>query len=864
MSLFEKMFKPPLKEWEQEYGRPANGPQSRDRIGHPVGQMVAEPEPENFGTFRPYIPSSFHMRELTFLPLLAGTVLGIIFGASSLFLVLKVGLTVSASIPVAVISITLFRLASRIGFQNTTILENNIVQTAGSAGESIAFGVGVTMPAIMILGFDLEIGRVLLVSVLGGLLGILMMIPLRRALIVEQHGLLKYPEGTACAEVLKAGASREDQMAAQGIRPGSEQAAGVLETETGAVTIFTGFAIGLVYKALNVAFKLWKDIPEKIFGAPFAAGSVSAEISPELLGVGYIIGPRIAGIMCGGGVLAYLVLIPAIKFFGSQVPGIVPPGLVPISGMNPAQIRGAYILYIGAGAVTAGGIISLLRSGGTIWRGLKHGLSDFGFSNAAKAGSARVDRDLSMKLVLGGIIAMVAVIMLSPSLNLWLNPIGAVLIILFGFLFVTVSSRLTGEVGSSSNPISGMTIATVLFTCLIFLAIGWTGPSYFVTALSIGGIVCIASSNGGTTSQDLKTGFLIGATPRNQQIAILIGALASAIALGPILLKLNAAATVYVPSVTFEPVTRQLSTDVKSLPLYQGSFQPPTGNAHRLWTLSQAQQGLAPGEYLVNTYGKVDYRLTRNFPADLKVREGEVSKNKESLSGVQAVTDGSLYRAWHKLDDTGAPTGRYLVNDWNEAVYLVDPGINGTHNTRPDGSTVTKFDAPKATLVSYIIKGILSRQLPWALVLLGVMIAITLEISGISSLPFAVGVYLPLSTSSPILFGGMVRHFVDLYVRRKMEGRNLTEAEVIAETDRSPGVLMASGYIAGGAIAGILIAFMAGVLSNVDKSITDWSNASNPFFRGPYADALSTIPFVVLITVLYLVGNEKLLASRKA
>ncbi|MDQ6677694.1 MAG: oligopeptide transporter, OPT family [Acidobacteriota bacterium] len=802
------------------------------------------------------------MRELTFLPLLVGTILGIIFGASSLFLVLKVGLTVSASIPVAVISITLFRLASRLGFQNTTILENNIVQTAGSAGESIAFGVGVTMPAIMILGFDLEIGRVLLVSILGGLLGILMMIPLRRALIVEQHGLLKYPEGTACAEVLKAGASREDQMAAQGIQPGSERAKGVLETETGAVTIFTGFAVGLVYKALNVAFKLWKDIPEKIFGAPFTAGSISAEISPELLGVGYIIGPRIAGIMCGGGVLAYLVLIPAIKFFGSQVPGILPPGLMPISQMGPGQIRGAYILYIGAGAVTAGGIISLLRSGGTIWRGLKHGLSDFGFAHIAKAGSARVDRDISMKFVLGGILAMIAVIMLSPSLNLWLNPIGAVLIIIFGFLFVTVSSRLTGEVGSSSNPISGMTIATVLFTCLIFLAIGWTGPSYFVTALSIGGIVCIASSNGGTTSQDLKTGFLIGATPRNQQIAILIGALASAIALGPILLRLNAAATVYVPSVTFEPVTQTQFTDVKPLPFYQGRVQPPTGSGNRLLTLPQAREGLAAGEYVVNSSGKVNYRLTRNFPSDLKAPEAEVGREKERLRGVQAVTDDSVYRVWHNTNDAGARTGRYLVNDRNEAVYLVDPGINGTHNTRPDGSTVTKFDAPKATLVSYIIKGILSQQLPWALVLLGVMIAITLEISGIPSLAFAVGVYLPLSTSSPILFGGLVRYFVDLYVRRRMAGRNLTEAEIIAETDRSPGVLMASGYIAGGAIAGILIAFMAGVLSSVDRGITDWSNAFNPFFRGSYSDALSTIPFIALVILLYLVGREKLLASR--
>ncbi len=861
MSKLGKMFKQPLKEWEREYSNTGDAP----KIKESVGRMVAtDPEPEYLTQFRPYIPSRFHMRELTLMPVLVGTLLGIIFGASSLFLVLKVGLTVSASIPVAVISITLFRLLSKMGFQNTTILENNIVQTAGSAGESIAFGVGVTMPAIMILGFDLEIGRVLLVSVLGGLLGILMMIPLRRALIVEQHGELKYPEGTACAEVLKAGASREDQMAARGIESGSEESAGIAETETGALTIFSGFAIGLVYKALNVAFKLWKDIPEKVFGAPFAAGSISAEISPELLGVGYIIGPRIAGIMCGGGVLAYLVLIPAIKYFGSQVPGLLAPGLMPISQMSPGQIRGAYILYIGAGAVTAGGIISLLRSGKTIWRGLKHGLADIDFGGKRKiAGNARVDQDLSMKFVLGGIIAMVAVIMLSPSLNLLFNPLGALLIIVFGFLFVTVSSRLTGEVGSSSNPISGMTIATVLFTCLIFLVIGWTGPSYFVTALSIGGIVCIASSNGGTTSQDLKTGFLIGATPKNQQIAILIGALASAIVLGPILLKLNDAATVYVASVTFEKIDRPIYTDTRPLNAYEGVVKPPTGNKYRIWETTTPQLGLPAGEYVVNPYGKINYRIVRNFPEGIHAPANQVGTQKESIGSAQSITDGNLYRVWNKQDDVGAPSGRYLVNDSNEVVYLVDPGINGTHTLRPDGTRVTKFDAPKATLVSYIIKGILSRKLPWALVLLGIMISLTLEISGIPSLAFAVGVYLPLSTSSPIFIGGLVRHFVDLYVRRKMAGKNLTEQEMTAETDRSPGVLMASGYIAGGAIAGIMIAFMAGVLSGVDTRLTEWSLAHNPFFNGPWSDLLSVFPFIALVALLYLVGKEKLLAPRK-
>src|SRR5882762_4413011 len=298
---------------------PSNPPNEfPDIVGpHPVNPILAR--------FRPFIPPRARLRELTPLPLIIGTLLGMVFGASSLFLVLKVGLTVSASIPVAVISITIFRLLSKLGVRDSTILENNITQTAGSAGESIAFGLGVTMPAILILGFDLEITRVMLVAVLGGLLGILMMIPLRRALIVQQHGYLKYPEGTACAEVLKAGASEESRAAASE----SAKAAAHSESNTGAKTIFTGFAIGLVYKFAMVAVKLWKDTPEKVFGAPFKAGSVSAEISPELLGVGYIIGPRIGSIMCAGGVLAYLVLIPAIKFFGEGMTGPLAPGNIP-------------------------------------------------------------------------------------------------------------------------------------------------------------------------------------------------------------------------------------------------------------------------------------------------------------------------------------------------------------------------------------------------------------------------------------------------------------------------------------------------------------------------------------------------------
>jgi putative OPT family oligopeptide transporter len=831
------------------------------------------PDNPYLATFRPYIPAGVRLPELTALPLIIGTLLGMVFGASSLYLVLKVGLTVSASIPVAVISITVFRLFSKFGLRDATILENNIVQTAGSAGESIAFGVGVTMPAIMILGMDLEFTRVMLVAMLGGLLGILMMIPLRRALIVAQHGYLKYPEGTACAEVLKAGASDESRKAAAA---GSAQHASAADegAATGAKTIFGGLGIGFVYQVLMTGLKGWKDTPEKVFGAPFKAGSISAEISPALLGVGYIIGPRIASIMCAGGVLAYLVLIPAIKFFGEGSTAILPPGAVPISEMGPSQIRGAYILYIGAGAVAAGGIISLFRSLPTIWSGLKGGLADLRGGPAATANAPRTDQDLSMKFVIGGIIALIGMIMAFPQLGLQINIfvafMGAILIIAFGFLFVTVSSRLTGEIGSSSNPISGMTVATLLLTCLIFLIIGWTGPAYYITALSIGGIVCIASSNGGTTSQDLKTGFLVGSTPKYQQIAILVGAFASALILGPILLLLNDSATVYVPRMSFEPATQSVTVDstrAASLPAYAEPIKPAAGDYRVLKNEpgAGAVAGLDPGEYLIDSSGKVAYKVEENFPATLRVDPSQAGAP-EKLKGPQANTDTGSYRPWHKTDTEGGPAGRYLVNDQGAAVYLSDPGINGIHKTRPDGSAVTKYDAPKATLMSYIIKGILNRQLPWGLVLLGVMIAIVLEMSGIPSLAFAVGVYLPLSSSSPIFIGGMIRWGVDRYLRKKLKDKKLTEDELVAETDKSPGVLMASGYIAGGALAAIVIAILQGVprpaLAAFNKSVEDWATLHNPLFHGDSSDMLSMIPFLILMLLLYLVGREVLLTSK--
>jgi len=761
-------------------------------------ESPASPRPKH----EPFILPQTLMREFTVRALVVGTILGVMFGASSLYLVLKVGLTVSASIPVAVLSLALFRMLSKVGLRDATILENNISQTAGSAGESIAFGVGVTMPAIMILGFDLELTRVLLVSVLGGLLGILMMIPLRRALIVKEHGVLKYPEGTACAAVLVASPGAVAEMRAA-------EAAG-LGKAPGAKSIFTGLGIGVVYNVLNRAVRLWKDTPEKVFGAPYNGASVSAEISPELLGIGYIIGPRIAALMCGGGVLSYLVLIPMIKFFGEHLQAPLAPGRIPIADMQPDDVRGAYVLYIGSGAVAAGGIISLFRSIPTIWHGLKEGLRDVGLFKTARTGVnvvvPRTERDLSMKFVGVGIIVLIAAIVAAPMIldaSYMVKFVAAILIVVFGFLFVTVSSRLTGEIGSSSNPISGMTIATLLLTCLIFLIVGWTGGGYYVTALSIGAIVCIAASNGGSTSQDLKTGYLLGATPKYLQVAILFGSFASALVLGPLLLALNNAKVVYVP-------------------------------------------------------------VSEVAPAGLHVDVSTLTSS-EKLKGPQASGDSRTYLVWHKSDPSGGASEKYLVDSSGNAVWLVDPGINGTHTHRPDGSSVPKFSAPKATLISYIIKGILGHKLPWTLVLLGVMIALTLEMSGVPSLAFAVGVYLPLSSSSPIWAGGLVRWLVDAYTRRKHKGKRLTEDQLTAEGDKSPGVLLASGYIAGGAIAGILIAILAGVplLAPIDNRFNEWATAHNPVFNGPYADALSMVLFLALCGFLYLVGRESLLGPKK-
>ncbi len=727
----------------------------------------------------PYVPDSESPPELTLRSILLGAGLGILFGASSLYLLLKVGMTVSASVPISVLSITLFRALSRsFGFRRATILENNVVQTAGSAGESIAFGVGVTMPALVLLGFEMDWTRVMTVGVLGGLLGILMMIPLRRAFIVAQHGKLPYPEGTACAEVLIAGE-----------KGGSS-----------AVMVFVGFGIALVYKFLAVAGKLWSDEPSQNLYSVAADGSktglkgaaVSGELSPELMGVGYIIGPRIASLMMGGAVLSYFVLGPLIVNIGEQLTVPVAPAVLSgtdpatdkglIRNMGPSEVKSNYLRFIGAGAVAAGGIISMFRALPLILASVLSGLRDLRGSSSSDAATKRTSRDLPIAVVFFGAIALVLVLMMVPSLGLGFSPqglLGAVMILLFGFLFVTVSSRLTGEVGSSSNPISGMTIATLLMTCLIFWLLGKTDPSAMLTALTVAAVVCIASSNGGTTSQDLKTGFLVGATPSAQQIAIVVGAVSSSLVIGVTLLALNSAGVHY--------TNQNLPTTALVVPEDAPREQP--GKPH--------------------TDDKSVYRVVH----------------------VRARSEGQ----------TDIMPGRYLVDDQGIAKYRTDLPINRKATIMDDGKEAPKaFEAPQPQLFSSIIEGILGGQLEWGLVIVGGLIAVSLELARISALPFAVGMYLPLGATSPIFIGGCLRWLVDRW-------QGISESDADQET--SPGILLSSGYIAGGTLCGLMMAFFAFLPSSFTEMLQ-----IGRFFGPEYLDRESPAPKIVSVCMYTLLA----------
>ncbi|HKZ67362.1 MAG TPA: OPT/YSL family transporter, partial [Chitinophagaceae bacterium] len=616
-------------------------------------------EPTNF---KPFVPAETKMAELTIKSIITGAIFGIIFGASTVYLALKAGLTVSASIPIAVIAITLGRR-----FLKTTILENNIIQTTGSAGESIAAGVVFTLPGFLFLS-DPNSARyfnyftILILAIFGGILGTLMMIPLRRSLIVKEHGILPYPEGTACASVLKAG------------EKGGEFAK----------TAFMGLGFAFGYAILQKIFHVIAETPAfftKQTNKIFPSARVSGEITPEYMGVGYIIGPKIAGVLVAGSVLSWFVLIPLLSslidadIIAAQLAklgylaDITKPG--GSSGWNPVTqnfdswsdaIYKAYIRPIGAGAVAAGGFITLIKTIPTIISSFKGSIGSIkksGIEGVNEQAVPRTERDLSIKVVGIGSLVLLLVIALMPGTLIPGSNIGSklllgLLVIIFGAFFVTVSSRIVGLIGNSNNPISGMTIATLMGTCLIFIAVKWTGHIYEPMALVVGGMICIAAANAGATSQDLKTGYLVGATPKYQQIALFVGAIVSSLAIG----------------------------------------------------------------------------------ATIKL-----------------------------LDDT------YTIGS-------------------------DKLPAPQGMLMATLIKGILTQNLDWQFVLVGVFIAIVMELCGIRSLSFAIGIYLPLSTTLPIFIGGAIRGVAEWRQKRK----NIHVAP--EEEDLGKGNLFATGLVAGGALAG--------------------------------------------------------------
>jgi putative OPT family oligopeptide transporter len=604
---------------------------AQTRVRTPIEQAAAA------ASFRPYVPATESPAEFTLRAVLLGAFFGLIFGASTVYLGLRAGLTVSASIPIAVLAISVLKR-----FGGSTILENNIVQTIGSAGESVAAGVVFTIPALLFFG---ERGQsfftyfqITMLAFAGGILGVLMMVPLRRALIVKEHGTLPYPEGTACADVLVAG-----------------ERGGAL-----ARTVFLGLGTGALWKSLSWIVQIF---PTTIGRSMSRTGvlpnaTLNIDISPEYMGVGYVIGPRIAGVMFAGGVLSWLVLLPLLSIMGNYLTVPFPP--VPASGlridqMTPGQLWSAYIRYTGAGAVLAAGLITLARTIPTIVSSFRESVKDFS-AKGAGASRARTERDLPMSVVLVGTLVLAVFLAVAPGMPTQGNAVASLLVIVFGFFFVTVSSRIVGLIGSSSNPVSGMTIATLILTCTIFVALGWTGDWYSPVALCVGAVVCIAAANAGATSQDLKTGYIVGATPVYQQYGLVIGVIVSALIIG------------------------------------------------------------------------------------------------------------------------------YTT------LYL--------HQVMVIGSDA--LPAPQATLMSTIIKGLLSQNLPWGLVLVGVFISVTLELCGIHSLSFAVGSYLPIATTAPIFAGGLVRAYVE-----KKTG-------IVEESEVGSGTLFSSGLIAGGSLAGILYAILFG------------------------------------------------------
>ncbi len=666
-------------------------------------------------SFTPYVSDSEKVAEFTPKAVVLGIFFGVIFGASTVYLALKAGLTVSASIPIAVVAISVLKK-----FGGSTILENNLVQTIGSAGESIAAGVVFTLPGFLFLirGEDgVSVGApffsywtIFTLALLGGALGVMMMIPLRRALIVQEHGVLAYPEGTACAQVLVAGERGGDL----------------------AKTAFMGLGVGLLYAVCQHLLKLIAATPTWVSSMKskiFPAATVNADITPEYLGVGYILGIRNAGLLVAGGVLAWLGLIPLLATLvpASTIVGQLErlgyvaatygydPMTQEFAKLNQA-LYFAYIRQIGAGAVAAGGFITLIKTLPTIVSAFRGAMRSMrGGSGAVE--TRRTERDLPMSTVFGGSIVLVLVVALLPFIpgsGFGSKALLGLLILVFGFFFVTVSSRIVGIIGTSSNPISGMTIAALMATCLIFVGLGWTGDMYQPMALCVGGMVCIAAANAGATSQDLKTGYLVGATPRAQQIGLVIGCVAAAFAIG---------------------FTVQI-----------------LDNAH------------------------------------LDVATGAV---------VHAI-----------------------------------------------GSE--QFPAPQGTLMATLIKGLLAANLDWQYVLVGVFISVTMELCGVRSLAFAVGAYLPLSTTLPIFVGGAIRFLADKTAGRK-EGEG---------TETGTGELFSTGLIAGGALTGVLVAVLTARFAPLVNAL-DIGDGLQATMGARSYELLGVGCFATMAAMLFFIGIRK-------
>ena len=706
--------------------------------------MASEPTSQTQGeaaaAFKPFIPANVVIPEFTVRAVLLGAFLGIIFGAVSVYLALRAGLTVSASIPVAVISITIFKWLGK-----STILENNIVQTVGSAGESIAAGTVFTLPALIFLGYTLDYWRIFPLALAGGLLGVLFVVPLRNALVVKEHGNLVFPEGKACADVLITGEKG-------GIQAGK---------------VFGGAALGIVYKFLmgeQGGLFFWKATPEW-HPAWYPGSTFAGEITPEYLGVGYIIGTKVAGTMVAGGVLSWLVLIPIIRFFGSQMPGVMYPGTIPIGQMTETQIWSSYIRYIGAGAVTMAGIVTLVRTIPTIVSSFKSTFSQLKNSKlVAKLTVERTARDLPLTVIAGGSVLVVG--FLWALLSFHINPhasgnlVSALLMVIFGFFFATVSARIVGLIGSSSNPISGMTIATLMGTCLIFLLVGWTGGQYSAIALSIGAVVAIGGASAGATTQDLKTGFLVGGTPSKQELGYAIGVLTSVFVVGLTMQLLNTSATKIKPA-HFSDVA-----------------------------VTSAMKPQGPTTY-----------------------------------------EGHKYEVLSVIGSATIPDGRYFYDTARQEIdYQQVMGIGSTD-----------YPAPQATLMSVVINGILTQKLPWTLVLFGAFIVIVLELCGIHSLAFAVGTYLPISTTAPIFVGGVVKWLVD-------QGGRAEEAE----SETGSGALFSSGLIAGGSLGGLALATVVGFQKEEAFAVgMRW------FPRFAQSNVAALTIFTGLAVLLYFVAKSK-------